>query len=425
MASTNNTEKRLRGTIEIWNHARNFGWIKRASGGDMEPMKVPAADKDDTQNGKMDKKDMIFVHTSQLGSQVSRGESKYYNLPKGLEVAFTLVMTEKGARALNVTLPNGEDIVGTEEEMDMDTKTYKGSIIFYNSRKGFGFIQPDDPISYGGVDLDMAKGIFVASSHIHAERPFRLQKETKVQFKVYKDKDQRLAACQVEDPQGNPFKAKKPEPKEPKKEAGEAGKKEQPKSAKKSKKEAGDNKQAKQGEDAKRKRKPREEKVVNPADQKCTVSKTNRYVGVCRIWSYGRRFGFITPDKTKVKLAGEEVDLSEGVYVHRTAILAETSKGQILAPEQRVCFTLEKSEKGFAANEVTQEGDFPVTFDVYKKAQTAHRKRMREEQKAKKAAEQPEAEGGEAEPEAEPAAATAAAEQAEPAAATAGGEAAK
>jgi len=355
------SDAREKGTIAIWNHARNFGWIQKAG--------TVAK----TEDGKLDTKDLIFVHTT----AVQRGDSKTYNLPKGLEVEFTLEDAAKGPRATNVTMPGGGDIkVDGGEDMDVDaSQTYTGKIIFYNSRKGFGFVKPDSEIKYKGLEIDQEKGIFVASSYIHAERPFRLAPDTPVQFKVYKDNGDppRLAACQVEDPEGNPLKSFR----------SEKGKKEpRPEKAEK----------ATKGGEPKPKK---EEVVVNEKGKPCDVSKTDRHAGMCRMWNYRRRFGFIKPDNEQAKLDGEDADLSEGVAVHYSNVLAETNRGQLLCNGQRVSFTLTKTEKGYSALEVTQEDNCPVTLDVYKAAQKAHRAKVREEKAAKAE------DAGEAEAEAE------------------------
>lgn len=262
----------------------------------------------------------------------------------------------------------------------MDSAEYKGKIIFFNQRKGFGFIEPEGKVTFKGThvntdaedskDAEKPRGIFVGSARISSSsrRPWGLRNGTEVAFKVYKDDEGRYAAAQVTQPDGTPFAGKpKKTPEEKAKAKEESREKKTPKTEKP--------------------KRSREEKVVNPADEKCEVSKTDRYMGVCRIWSYKRQFGFIKPDKESVKFDGNDVDLSEGVFVHRTAIMSESSKGQILSTDQRVAFTLTHSDKGYSADQVTQETDFPVTFDLYKKAQSTYRKRLKEERAATKKAE--------------------------------------
>merc|ERR1712183_1103600 len=77
---------------------------------------------------------------------------------------------DKGKRsAEQVTKVGGGKIVNKEEERDIDEETiYTGTVKFFDGRKGFGFITPDEEIEYGGQSAsnDDEGGVYVAREDI-------------------------------------------------------------------------------------------------------------------------------------------------------------------------------------------------------------------------------------------------------------------
>merc|ERR1712096_55141 len=139
------------------------------------------------------------------------GDGSWPVLQNGAEVEFILnEKNDKGKRAAEkVTKAGGGKIVNKEDDRDIDEETiYTGTVKFFDGRKGFGFITPDEEIEYGGqtASNDDEGGVYVAREDIIAveDGAACLNDETKVQFQVYKGKNG-LGACMVQNEDGTPY----------------------------------------------------------------------------------------------------------------------------------------------------------------------------------------------------------------------------
>merc|ERR1712083_834925 len=137
-------------------------------------------------------------------------------LENGAEVQFILnEKDDKGKRrAEKVTRVGGGKIKNKEDERDIDEETiYTGTVKFFDSRKGFGFIIPDEEIEYAGQTATTSfedGGVYVAREDIiiAEDSDARLNPDTKVQFQVYKGKTS-MGACMVQSEDGTPYEYKR------------------------------------------------------------------------------------------------------------------------------------------------------------------------------------------------------------------------
>merc|ERR1712096_494454 len=139
------------------------------------------------------------------------GDGSWPVLQNGAEVEFILnEKDDKGKRsAEKVSKIGGGKIVNKEDERDIDEETiYTGTVKFFDGRKGFGFITPDQEIEYGGQTASDSGegGVYVAREDIIAGEGGAacLNDGTKVQFQVYAGKDG-LGACMVQNEDGTPY----------------------------------------------------------------------------------------------------------------------------------------------------------------------------------------------------------------------------
>merc|ERR1712096_145886 len=107
----------------------------------------------------------------------------------------------------------GISVGDREREVDEET-IYTGTVKFFDGRKGFGFIIPDEDIEWQGqtasAEDEGDSGVFVAREDIIVEEDtdVRLNFDTKVQFMVFKGKNG-LGACQVQNEDGTPYSYKR------------------------------------------------------------------------------------------------------------------------------------------------------------------------------------------------------------------------
>merc|ERR1719427_879590 len=148
----------------------------------------------------------VFVHWSEIVS-----DETWPALQTGAEVKFVLnEKNDKGKRAAEkVTTISGGKIVNAEDNRDIDEETiYTGKVKFFDGRKGFGFIIPDEEIEYGGQTAATSEdgGVHVAREDIITAEgsDASLNPDTKVQFQVYKGKTS-MGACMVLNEDGSPY----------------------------------------------------------------------------------------------------------------------------------------------------------------------------------------------------------------------------
>jgi len=148
----------------------------------------------------------VFVHWSEIVS-----DETWPVLQNGAEVEFVLnEKDDKGKRsAEKVSKVGGGKIKNKEDDRDIDEETiYTGTVKFFDGRKGFGFITPDEEIEYSGqtASNDDEGGVYVAREDIITaeDSGASLNDGTKVQFQVYKGK-KALGACRVQNEDGTPY----------------------------------------------------------------------------------------------------------------------------------------------------------------------------------------------------------------------------
>jgi len=180
------TTSKMKGTVVKFIRRKGFGFIQPNKEGEKQ----------------------VFVHWSEIHT-----DEQWPNLESGQEVQFTL-KEEKGKRsAEKVTKLGGGKIKNKEDERDIDEETiYTGTVKFFDSWKGFGFIIPDEEIEYGGQTATTSPedgGVYVSRDDIIIAEgsDARLNPKTKVQFQVYKGKTS-MGACMVQNEDGTPYEYK-------------------------------------------------------------------------------------------------------------------------------------------------------------------------------------------------------------------------
>lgn len=160
----------LQGTCKWFNSVKGYGFITPDNGG---------AD--------------VFVHQSAI-----QGEG-FHALADGEKVAFDIVDENGKAKAANVTNPDGGPVKGGRaqprkwpENVAPSEGKQIGSVKWFNSSKGFGFIAPNS----GGEDL------FVHQSAIHSPGFRSLMQAEEVEFKVVEDQG-KMKAIDVTGPAGD------------------------------------------------------------------------------------------------------------------------------------------------------------------------------------------------------------------------------
>ena len=121
------TDSRVTGTVLRFLRGRGFGFIKPEDGGDE-----------------------LFVHWENIVT-----DDDWPFIEKGTEVEFLLGEDKDGKpAATEVTLVGGEKIpVFTKPYEDREVneeETFTGDIKFFDGWKGFGFLQPDEEITFQG-----------------------------------------------------------------------------------------------------------------------------------------------------------------------------------------------------------------------------------------------------------------------------------
>lgn len=168
---------KVSGTVKWFNSQKGFGFITPADGG---------AD--------------LFVHQSAIKA------TGFRSLAENEEVEYEVVTEEGKQKAMNVTGPAGSNVKGDggrrggapsmprkwpEGTPTSDGKQI-GSVKWFNSEKGYGFIAPLE----GGDDL------FVHQSAIHATGFRSLREGEEVEFKVVDERGQKKA-IEVTGPAGD------------------------------------------------------------------------------------------------------------------------------------------------------------------------------------------------------------------------------
>jgi len=289
----------------------------------------------------------VLVHWSNLIT-----DDKWPCIKKGTEVEFELVEKDDNGKrsAKEVTLVGGEKIPvfvpDNSDRVSNDDDIYSGSIKFYDGRKGFGIITPDEEITW--EDITTKDGVFfsrdaIVSTGAAKGMVLNLRHDTKVTFKIHKDK-RGLGAHELQNEAGTPleYEARKPRA---------AGVKRKRK--RKSKKTA-NKKPAKKAKVVKPKKTKEELLAEREVDEE-----ENLYTGTVKFYRAKKDFGFIAIDE---EITFSDVTAKEKIYVMKEDIVSQSEEVGLNA-DTKVIFKVYKDSMGIGACEVQNEDGTPITYE--------------------------------------------------------------
>jgi len=309
----------MKGTVVRFYRSRGFGFIKPKGGGKQ-----------------------VLVHWSNVVT-----DDKWPYIKRGTEVKFKLVeKDENGKRsAKNVTLANGskipEYIPDNPNRVSNDDDIYSGVLKFFDYRKGFGMIKPDEEVTW--EDVSASDGIFFAREAIKSTGAgkgmvLNLRNGKRVMFKVYKDK-KGLGAHELLNENGDPLEYEARKKRKGGKKRKRTSKKEKKKPAKK----------------AKVVKKTKEELL----EERELDEEENIYTGTVKTYSAEKEFGFISIDED---ITYNGVTAKEKIYVMKEDIICYSDEVG-LKPGTRIMFKIYKDSMGLGACEVHNEDGTPIIFE--------------------------------------------------------------
>jgi len=308
----------MKGTVVRFYRKRGFGFIKPSGGGKQ-----------------------VLVHWSKLVT-----DDKWPYIQRGTEVKFKLVeKDENGKRsAENVTLANGKKIPvyvpKSSDRVSNDDDVFSGVLQFFDYRKGFGMVKPEEDITWEDVTVTSKDALYFSREAIMSTgagkgKVLNLRNGKKVTFKVYKDK-KGLGAHELQNEDGNPLEYEE--------------RKRQGRKRKRTGKKNG-NKPSKK---AKVVKKTKEELLEErELDEDETI-----YTGTVQTYKADKEFGFISIDED---IMFNDVTATEKIYVMKEDIIC-ISEEVGLNPETSVMFKIYKDSMGLGAYEVHNEDGTPITY---------------------------------------------------------------
>jgi len=318
----------MKGTVVRFYRSRGFGFIKPATGGKQ-----------------------VLVHWSNLVT-----DDDWPFVKSGTKVEFKLVeKDDKGKRsAREVTLEGGEKIPiftpNYSSRVSNDDEVYSGTIKFFDYRKGFGVIKPNEEITWNDVTAE--EGVFfsrdaIISTGAAKGKVLNLRHGTKVTFKVHTDK-RGLGAHELQNEEGKPieyeaWKASK---------AGGKKRKRTGKSGKKSAKKAKKDKKKKNIE--KLEKKTKEELI----EERINDEEETIYTGTVKSYREEKGFGFISIDDD---ITFNGITAKGKIYVMKEDIISSAEEAG-LNQDTKVIFKIYKDPLGLGACEVQNENGTPITF---------------------------------------------------------------
>jgi len=305
------SENKVKGTVLRFFRGRGFGFIKPEEGAKE-----------------------VFVHWEDLIT-----DDHWPFIEKGTEVEFLLTEEEEGKPAAKeVTLANGENIpIFTKPYEDRevnDEEIFKGAVKFFDGRKGFGFLTPDEEITWN--DESSGEGLFFSRDALLATNTgkgmiLRVNKDLRVSFKVYKN-SKGLGACEVQNEDETPLAC------EPRKERKAGGKR---------KRRGGDG-----NKKSAKKAKTKEELIA----ERETDAEETIYTGTVKMYNAEKEFGFITISE---EITFEDITVKEKIYVMKEDIVCDSDEVALIA-DSEVMFKIYKDSKGLGACEVTNVDGTPI-----------------------------------------------------------------
>jgi len=310
----------MKGTVVRYYRSRGFGFIKPKGGGKQ-----------------------VMMHWSELVT-----DDKWPSIKRGTEVKFNLVEKDTNGKrsATKVTLANGKKIpVFVPEHPDRilnDDDVFSGVIKFFDYRKGFGIIKPDEEITF--EDVTTKDGIYfpresIVSTGAGKGMVLNLRNGVKVTFKIYKDK-KGLGAHELLNEDGNPL---------------EYEQRKKRKGGKKRKRTTKKNGKKKPAKKAKLVKKTKEELLEErEIDEEETL-----YTGTVKSYQAEKEFGFISIDED---IAFNGLTASEKIYVMKEDIICYSDEvGMNLGA--KVMFKIYKDSMGLGACEVQNEDGTPILYE--------------------------------------------------------------
>jgi len=284
----------------------------------------------------------VLVHWSNLVT-----DDKWPYIKRGTEVEFELIekddngkrsatgVTLLGGKKIPVFTPTNSDRVSNNEDI------YSGSIKFFDYRKGFGVIKPDDVITWN--DVTSENGVFFSRDAIVSTggakgKVLNLRHGTKVTFKVHSGK-RGLGAHELKNEDENPieYEARRAR-KGGKKRRRSLKKGEKKKPAKRTKK-----KKKKETVVKKTKEELMEEREIDEEE--------NIYTGTVKAYKAEKGFGFISLDED---ITFKGATAKGKIYLMKEDIMSYSDDIGV-SPETRVMFKVYKDSLGLGAYEVMNE----------------------------------------------------------------------
>jgi len=302
------TDTKFKGTIVNFLRGRGFGFIEPEDGGEE-----------------------VFVHWEHM---ITENDDRFPFLEKGTEVEFSVVDKNGKPNARELTLAGGKKIPAykkTYADREVNNEeTFTGSIKFFESWKGFGYVKPDEEITWKGETE--GEGLYFSRDAIMTSGSgkgmiLRVSRDSRVCFKVYKN-DKGLGACEIQNEDKTPFEY------QPRREGGSRKRKRQ---AKKTKQELIDEREVDEDE--------------------------NTYTGTVKFYKPEKEFGFINITE---EITFKDVTVKEKIYVMKEDIVCYSDEVG-LAEDSDVMFKLYKDSKGLGACEVMNVDGTPIEYSTESK----------------------------------------------------------
>jgi len=307
-------DSKVKGTVIRFLRGRGFGFIKPEDGGKE-----------------------VFVHWEDLVT-----DDHWPYVERETEVQFLLVEEDGKRAAKEVTLANGEDIpVFTKpyEDREVNEEVFKGAVKFFDGWKGFGFIKPDEEITWD--DAKSGEGLYFKREALIATNAgkgmmLKINNDQRVSFKVYKDK-KGLGACEVQNEDETPIEG------EPRKE-----------------RKAGGRKRKRRGGDGNRKAKKKMKTKEELIEEREIDEEENTYIGTVQYYKPDKEFGFITISE---EITYKDVSAKEKIFVMKEDIVCQSDEIGLKA-DSEVMFKIYKDSKGLGACEVMNVDGTPIIYEA-------------------------------------------------------------
>jgi len=309
-------ESKVKGTVMRYFRSRGFGFIKPEEG-----------------------EKEVFVHWEDLVT-----DDHWPFVEKGTDVEFLIVEEEEGKPAAKeVTLANGEKIpMFTKPYEDREVneeETFMGAVKFFDGRKGFGFLQPDEEITWN--DTTSGEGLFFSRDALLATNAgkgmvLRVSNGLRVSFKVYKD-TKGLGACEVQNEDETPLSC------EPRKEN-----------------QGGSRKRKRRGRDGNKKSAKKAKTKEELIAEREIDDEENMYTGTVKHYNSDKEFGFITIAE---EITFKDSTAKEKIFVMKEDIVCSTDEVGLTA-DSEVMFKIYKDSKGLGACEVMNMDGTPIEYNT-------------------------------------------------------------